>query len=519
MSRFDVKEPDSPVLVNDYSSYFKTGEFSSSISSKTFPQNTLTPCEPRNLPSSVSDDPRRLQSIFSKESQTFDKNWISRTLASRSAAKRSSKIDYSSLRVLKTNEELAALANVESKNNAESNAANSRELEECSTCKDSTYSLLNRNSQFVHHSAAKQNSTTSVSDENREPAAVIAKLADVLPTNGSVPSTSTARNDQGGAESSKLVVPKATNDVEIKSANSDVVYINGQSYRIMRVIGVGGSSKVYEAYDSERKLKAIKSIDLSQADDHSRESYVNEINVLKRLQHSDRIIKLFEYEYNPVKKLLLVTLERGDTDFASFLKSRSTQNRITSEMIKFYWSEMLRAVEVIHSAGIIHSDLKPANFLIVKGHLKLIDFGISSFIPSDATSIIRETMVGSISYISPEAITDTRSSDRDAKEHPKIKIGVKSDDAMKMLLAIVNPGYQIDYPPVHDKLLLEVMQRCIVHQPQQRASIKELLEHPYLTGESEKNLDSFLTQLMVKLSPTSTNKVQKVGPQFMFRVK
>ena len=32
---------------------------------------------------------------------------------------------------------------------------------------------------------------------------------------------------------------------------------------------------------------------------------------------------------------------------------------------------------MIHQAGIIHSDLKPANFLMVAGSLKLIDFGIA----------------------------------------------------------------------------------------------------------------------------------------------
>lgn len=33
---------------------------------------------------------------------------------------------------------------------------------------------------------------------------------------------------------------------------------------------------------------------------------------------------------------------------------------------------------MIHEARIIHSDLKPANFLLVEGRLKLIDFGIAN---------------------------------------------------------------------------------------------------------------------------------------------
>ncbi len=51
------------------------------------------------------------------------------------------------------------------------------------------------------------------------------------------------------------------------------------------------------------------------------------------------------------------------------------------------WKRMLEAVDFIHSQRVIHSDLKPANFLFVKGELKLIDFGIARSMNSDTTNI------------------------------------------------------------------------------------------------------------------------------------
>lgn len=39
-----------------------------------------------------------------------------------------------------------------------------------------------------------------------------------------------------------------------------------------------------------------------------------------------------------------------------------------------------QAVYSIHEERIVHSDLKPANFLMVEGQLKLIDFGIAKAI-------------------------------------------------------------------------------------------------------------------------------------------
>ena len=55
--------------------------------------------------------------------------------------------------------------------------------------------------------------------------------------------------------------------------------------------------------------------------------------------------------------------------------------------------QMLQAVHVIHEEKIIHSDLKPANFVLVRGQLKLIDFGIANAIANDTTNIQRDHQV------------------------------------------------------------------------------------------------------------------------------
>lgn len=49
-------------------------------------------------------------------------------------------------------------------------------------------------------------------------------------------------------------------------------------------------------------------------------------------------------------------------------------------------------------AGIVHSDLKPANFVIVNASLKLIDFGIANSIQPDVTSIMKDSQVRCMSY-------------------------------------------------------------------------------------------------------------------------
>lgn len=66
--------------------------------------------------------------------------------------------------------------------------------------------------------------------------------------------------------------------------------------------------------------------------------------------------------------------------------------------------QMLQAVHVLHEEKIVHSDLKPANFVLVKGQLKLIDFGIANAIANDTTNIQRDHQIGTLNYMSPEAI-------------------------------------------------------------------------------------------------------------------
>merc|ERR1719335_643833 len=88
-------------------------------------------------------------------------------------------------------------------------------------------------------------------------------------------------------------------------------------------------------------------------------------------------------------------------DLARFLQ---THVDISLGDIQKLWRQMLRAVQVIHHERIVHSDLKPGNFLLVQDRLKVIDFGIAKRISNDTTNISRDASVGTLSYMAPEAV-------------------------------------------------------------------------------------------------------------------
>lgn len=63
-------------------------------------------------------------------------------------------------------------------------------------------------------------------------------------------------------------------------------------------------------------------------------------------------------------------------------------SKLDYEETRNLWRQMLCAVSSIHKQGIIHTDLKPANFLFVDSALKLIDFGIAKGLQVHATYIL-----------------------------------------------------------------------------------------------------------------------------------
>ncbi|KGL73387.1 Dual specificity protein kinase TTK, partial [Tinamus guttatus] len=278
--------------------------------------------------------------------------------------------------------------------------------------------------------------------------------------------------------------------------SNECLAVKGKVYTILKQIGSGGSSKVFQVLNEKKQLYAVKYVNLEEADQQTVESYKNEIAHLSKLQqHSDKIIRLYGYEITDHH--IYMVMECGNIDLNSWLKKKKNIDPLER---KSYWKNMLEAVHTIHEYGIIHSDLKPANFLIVDGMLKLIDFGIANQMQPDVTSIVKDSQVGTMNYMPPEAIKDMSSYGENGKS--RSKISPKSDvwslgcilycmtygrtpfqhitNSINKLHAIIDPSYEIEFPDIAEKDLQDVLKRCLIRNPKQRISVSELLVHPYV---------------------------------------
>ncbi|KAI5171880.1 serine/threonine-protein kinase TTK/MPS1 [Nematocida sp. LUAm3] len=283
-----------------------------------------------------------------------------------------------------------------------------------------------------------------------------------------------------------------------QSLNQKKITLNGKKLRILRVIGKGGSAKVYQVLSEKNEVFALKKIKLPQGRENEEihNTYVNEIKLLKRLRDRPEIVTLIDSYIN--RDRIAILMEYGDIDLNKFLEIerkhcpngyRSSKENYTMITI---WEQMLRAVKCIHEHRIVHRDLKPANFLFVNGHVKLIDFGISKEIRNDTTNIIREKQIGTINYMSPEAITEG-----------KTKMGRSSDiwslgcilyemyfgespfmrfmNFVQRMQKLLDPEYEIEYFPEEesDNRYSEVVaeiKKCLRKDPKERATIDSLLE-------------------------------------------
>ncbi|XP_017845581.1 mitogen-activated protein kinase p38a [Drosophila busckii] len=163
-------------------------------------------------------------------------------------------------------------------------------------------------------------------------------------------------------------------------------------YEKLQAVGSGAYGQVCKArVRGTNKFVAIKKLSRPfQSTVHAKRTY-RELLLLKHMDHENVIGLLDVFHPNPEQTTLenfehvyLVT-HLMDADLNNIIKMQS----LSDDHVQFLVYQILRGLKYIHSAGVIHRDLKPCNIAVNEDcELRILDFGLARPTENEMTGYV-----------------------------------------------------------------------------------------------------------------------------------
>jgi len=217
---------------------------------------------------------------------------------------------------------------------------------------------------------------------------------DVLMSMGLSPDTKVC--PEGSTEWTEL-----SNLKNLSSSNIDKI----GKYKVIREIGRGGMGSVYLGLDEIiNRQVAIKELKTDESKKNDPEAYSTlvrrfkrEAQVLAQLSHKN-IVAVYDIIEKNQDQYIIMEYLHGKTLEDTLEEQKIIPIQKAIDII----SNICLALDYIHKKNIIHRDIKPSNIMILEdGTAKLTDFGVTRDLNS-ATMTNDGSLVGTISYASPE---------------------------------------------------------------------------------------------------------------------
>ncbi|CAG9330060.1 PRKACB_1 [Blepharisma stoltei] len=174
-----------------------------------------------------------------------------------------------------------------------------------------------------------------------------------------------------------------------------------RDFQILKTIGTGTFARVVIARLKNQKQGTYYAIKMINKEVLAKLKQVEHAKCEKRVLMSldnPFILKVFSsFQDNACLYLVMEYIAGGEL----FTRLR-LWHHFPNDVALFYATEILLAIEYIHSNNIIYRDLKPENLLIDHtGHIKIADFGFCKHISQGERTF---TLCGTPEYLAPEII-------------------------------------------------------------------------------------------------------------------
>ncbi|KAL0490045.1 serine/threonine-protein kinase svkA [Acrasis kona] len=268
--------------------------------------------------------------------------------------------------------------------------------------------------------------------------------------------------------------------------------MNADQFEKIERIGKGSFGEVWKARNKNSgAIVAVKLIDLEDTPDEI-EDIQREIHV-QRAINCEQVVQIQGSFISGTKLWIVMELLAGGSVLDLMKPGPLDENSICVIL-----KEALLGLEFLHNRGILHRDIKAANVLVAQnGKVKLADLGVVAQVSNSTKK--RFTFVGTPYWMSEVIQQEGYDEKCDIWSLGITAIEMAKGEAPYSNIKPVNALFLIpkNDPPTLEgnfsKLFKEFVSLCLVKNPRERSSAKELLKHKFIKGAKKTTI---LTELI-----------------------
>ncbi|KAJ5628086.1 hypothetical protein N7490_010314 [Penicillium lividum] len=335
----------------------------------------------------------------------------------------------------------------------------------------------------------------------------------------SVEMTSTATADRATDSSQNATGPVAPTQPRRRTT---ITTPTGQ-WALGKTIGAGSMGKVKLAKNTETgEQVAVKIVPRLSTEEHrnGRESERADRSKEIRTAREAAIVSLVSHPYICGMRDVVRTTYHWYMLFeyvngGQMLDYIISHGKLKEKQARKFARQIASALDYCHRNSIVHRDLKIENILISKtGDIKIIDFGLSNLFSPRS---LLKTFCGSLYFAAPELLQ--------ARQYTGPEVDVWSfgivlyvlvcgkvpfdDQSMPQLHAKIKKGV-VEYPPGLTTECRHIISRMLVTDPKQRASLAEIMSHPWMNKGFNAPPENYLPQRVPIQLPLDQEVIEKM---------